>query len=136
MLYKFYEHCPPETPQSRAHKSQSLHTVATCTPEPITAELKPTTYLKKQVDLYLQWHELDRDFAGGSVPFCSVHLNLLFELMRLNESGLSLFRSEETWRRVDNKVEVESVDIRVLLAPRPSRVDGSYALACPKQELG
>ena len=24
---------------------------------------KPTTYLKKQVDYYLQRHELDRDFA-------------------------------------------------------------------------
>ena len=34
-----------------------------------------TTYLTKQADLYLQQRELDRDFAGSSVPFCSVHLN-------------------------------------------------------------
>ena len=37
------EHCPPEPPQSHAHQSQSLHIMATCAPEPITAELKPTT---------------------------------------------------------------------------------------------
>ena len=67
MLYKFHEHCPPEPPQSRARQSQSLHTVATCASEPITAELKPTTYLKKQADLYLQRRELDRYFARGSV---------------------------------------------------------------------
>ena len=72
MLYKFCKHCPPEPPQSRAHQSQSLHTMATCAAEPITAELKPTTYLKKQADLYLQRRKLDRDFAGGSVPFCSI----------------------------------------------------------------
>ena len=53
----------------------TIATAVTCAPEPITAELKPTTYLKKQADLYLQRCELDRDFAGGSVPFCSVHLN-------------------------------------------------------------
>ena len=45
-------------------------------PEPIAAELnKPMTYPKKQTDLYLQRCELDRDFASGSVPFRSVHLN-------------------------------------------------------------
>ena len=72
MLYKFRKHCPPEPPQSRTHQSQSLHTVATCAPEPIIAELKPTTYLKKQADLYLQWRELDQDFARGFGPvlFC------------------------------------------------------------------
>ena len=69
MLYKFRKHCPPEPLQSRAHQSQSLHTMAMCAPEPITAELKPMTYLKKQADLFLQRHELDRDFAIGSVPF-------------------------------------------------------------------
>ena len=47
-------------------------TTVTCAPEPITAELKPTTQLKKEADLYLQRRELDRDFAGSSVPFCSV----------------------------------------------------------------
>ena len=50
-------------------------TTVTCAPEPITAELKPTTYLKKQADLYLQHRELDQDFTSGLVPFCSVHLN-------------------------------------------------------------
>ena len=49
-------------------------TTVTCAPEPITAELKPTTYLKKQADLYLQRRELDRDFAGSSVPFCASKL--------------------------------------------------------------
>ena len=29
----------------------AIATIVTCTPEPITAELTPTTYLKKQVDL-------------------------------------------------------------------------------------
>ena len=33
--------------------------------------------------------------------------------MRLNESGPSLFASEEIQRRVDNKLESESVDIHV-----------------------
>ena len=50
-------------------------TTVTCAPEPITAEPTATPHLKKQADLYLQLRELDRDFAGGSVPFCSVHLN-------------------------------------------------------------
>ena len=50
----------------------ALLTVATmCAPEPITAELTFTTYLKKQADSYLQWRELDRDFASVSVPFCA-----------------------------------------------------------------
>ena len=44
-----------------------------CAPEPITAELKPTTYFKKQVDLYLQRREQDWDFASGQSR--SVHLN-------------------------------------------------------------
>ena len=50
----------------------ALLTIATtvmCAPEPITAELKPTTYLKKQADLYLQQCKLEQDFAGGSVPW-------------------------------------------------------------------
>ena len=33
--------------------------------------------------------------------------------MRLNESGPSLFRSEEIQIREDNKLESESVDVRV-----------------------
>ena len=41
----------------------ALSTIAPCAPEPITAELKPKTYLKKQADLYLQRRELDRDFV-------------------------------------------------------------------------
>ena len=49
----------------------------TCAPEPITAELKPTIYLKKQANLYLQRHEVDRDFAGGSVPFCASKLTVV-----------------------------------------------------------
>ena len=53
-----------------------MHTIATYTPEPITAELKPETYLKKQVDLYLQWCKLDRDFAGGSVDDESVDVHV------------------------------------------------------------
>ena len=53
----------------------TVGTTVTCAPEPITAELKPMTYLKKQAVLYLQQCELDRDFAGSLVPFCSVHLN-------------------------------------------------------------
>ena len=75
MLYKFREHCPTEPPHSCAHQSQSLHTIATCATEPITAEPTANPHLKKQADLYLQRCELDRDFAGGSVPFCSVYLN-------------------------------------------------------------
>ena len=52
-------------------------TIVTCAPEPITAELTSTTYLKKQADLYLQRRELDRDFAGGSVPFCASKLTVV-----------------------------------------------------------
>ena len=77
MLYKFCEHCPPEPPQSLAHQSQSLHNVATCAPEPITAELTSLTSIKKREDLDLQRHELDRDFAGGSVPFCASKLTVV-----------------------------------------------------------
>ena len=71
MLYKFRKHRPPEPPQSRAHQSQSLHTIATGAPEPIPAELTSMAYLKKQADLYLQRRELDPDFASGSVLFCA-----------------------------------------------------------------
>ena len=56
---QFSKHCPPEPPQSREHQSQSLHTIATCAPEPITAEPTATPHLKKQAELYLQWCELD-----------------------------------------------------------------------------
>ena len=59
MLYKF---------SSVANRA----TTVTCAPKPITAEPTATPHLKKQAELYLQLHELDRDFAGGSVPFCSV----------------------------------------------------------------
>ena len=52
-------------------------TTVTCAPEPITAELTSTTYLKKQVDLYLQRRELDWDFAGGPVPFCASKLTVV-----------------------------------------------------------
>ena len=52
-------------------------TTVTCTPEPITAELTSTTYLKKQADLDLQRHKLACDFAGGSVPFCASRLTIV-----------------------------------------------------------
>ena len=32
----------------------TIGTIVTCAPEPVTAELTPTSYLKKQLDLYLQ----------------------------------------------------------------------------------
>ena len=53
----------------------TVATTVTCTPEPITEESTATPHLKKQADLFLQLRELDRDFTGGSVPFCSLHLN-------------------------------------------------------------
>ena len=53
----------------------TIATTVTCTLESITAEPSATPHLKKQVDLYLQRCKLDRDFASGSVPFCSVHVN-------------------------------------------------------------
>ena len=55
----------------------NIATIAMCAPEPITAELTSTTYLKKQADLYLQRRELDQDFAGGSVPFCASKLTVV-----------------------------------------------------------
>ena len=64
------EHCPPAPPQS---------------PKQITEEPTVTPHLKKQADLYLQRCELDRDFAGGSVPFCSLHLNWL---LCINDTNL------------------------------------------------
>ena len=70
------------------------------------------TYLKRQADLYLQQCEVDRDFAGSSVPFCASKLTVV-DIMRLNESGPSLFRSEELQIREDNKLESESVNVRV-----------------------
>ena len=55
----------------------TVATIVTCAPEPITAELTSTTYLKKRADLYVQQYELDRDFAGGSVPFCASKLTVV-----------------------------------------------------------
>ena len=55
----------------------TIATIVTCAPEPITAELTSTTYLKKQADLDLQQRELDRDFAAGSVPFCASKLTVV-----------------------------------------------------------
>ena len=75
-------------------------TTVTCAPEPITAELTSTTYLKKQADLYLQRCELDRDFAGGSVPFCSVHLNWLLwinETKRVRTESVWVWGDPDTW---------------------------------------
>ena len=92
----------------------ALSTIATtsrCAPEPITAEPDSMTHLKKQADLYLRWRELDRDFAGSSVR--SVHLNCLFRLMRLKESGPSLFQSVEIQIREDNKLESQFVNVCV-----------------------
>ena len=69
-------------------------TTVTCAPEPITAEPTATPHLKKQADLYLQRRELDRDFAGGSVPFCSVHLNWL---LWINETKRVWTESVRVW---------------------------------------
>ena len=55
----------------------TIATIGTCTPEPITAELTSTTHIKKQADLYLQWREMDRDFASGLVPFCASKLTVV-----------------------------------------------------------
>ena len=55
----------------------TIFTIVTYTPEPITAELKPTSYLKKQADLNLQRCELDWDFAGSSVLFCASKLTVV-----------------------------------------------------------
>ena len=77
----------------------TIATIVTCAPEPITAELTSTTYLKKQADLYLQRCELDRDFAGGSVPFCSVHLNWLLwinETKRVRTESVPVWGDPET----------------------------------------
>ena len=77
-------------------------TTVTCALEPITAELTSTTYLKKQADLYLQRCELDQDFAGGSVPFCSVHLNWLLwinETKRVRAESVPVWGDPETRRR-------------------------------------
>ena len=56
-----------------------IATISMCAPEPepITVELTSMTYLKKQADLDLQQHELDRDFAAGSVPFCASKLTVV-----------------------------------------------------------
>ena len=68
----FRKHCPWEPPQSRVHQSQSLHTIATCAPEPITAELTSMTYFKKRADLYLQQRELDQDFCRQFGPILCI----------------------------------------------------------------
>ena len=77
-------------------------TTVTCAPEPITAEPTATPHLKKQVDLYLQQRELDRDFAGGSVPFCSMHLNWLLwinETKRVRTMSVRVWGDPETHRQ-------------------------------------
>ena len=45
--------------------------IATCAPEPVTAELKPTSRFIPVVC------ELDQDFAGGSVLFCASKLTVV-----------------------------------------------------------
>ena len=72
----------------------TIATTVTCALQPITAEPTATPHLKKQVDLYLQRRELDQDFAGGSVPFCSVHLNWL---LWINEIKLVRIESVRVW---------------------------------------
>ena len=54
----------------------ALSTIAMCAPEPITAELTPLTCLEKQAHLYLQRCKLDRDYAGGLVPFFASKLTV------------------------------------------------------------
>ena len=73
---------------------------------------------------------------------CSVHLNDCCGLMRKNESGPSLFGSEEIRIREDNKVESESVDVRVYVKrPQPPEEKEStlalfvnrLSISCPVQ---
>ena len=90
----------------------TIATIVTCAPEPITTEPTPTRHLKKQADLYLQRCELDWNFAGGLVPFCACKL-IVVDILRLNDSGPSLFPSEEIRIREDNKLESESEDVRM-----------------------
>ena len=71
-------------------------TTVTCAPEPITAELKPTTYLKKQADSYLQRHKLDWDFAGGLVPFCASKLLWINETKRVQDESVQVWGDLET----------------------------------------
>ena len=81
MLYKFasivhrshHSHMHTRTNHCRAHRDP---------------------HLKKQADLYLQRHQLERDFAGGSVPFYSVHLNWL---LWINETKRVRTESVRVW---------------------------------------
>ena len=65
-------------------------------------------HLKKQADLYLQQHELDWDFAGGSVPFCSVHLHWL---LWINET--KQVRTEFVWVWGDSETHGQQSGIRI-----------------------
>ena len=76
MLYRFCKHCPLELPQAHAHQSRA-HDIH-----------------DKQTDLYLQWCELNEDFAGGSLLFCSVHLNWL---LWINETKQVQTESVPVW---------------------------------------
>ena len=84
----------------------TIATIAMCAPEPITAELTSTTYLKKQAYLHLQQRELDQDFASGLVPFCASKLLWINETKRVR-------RSEEIRIHEESKVESEFVDVYV-----------------------
>ena len=83
-------------------------TTVTWAPEPITAKPDSTTHLKKQADLYLQWRELDRDFAGGSVAFCSVHLNWP---LWINETKLVWTESVRVWRDTETRGQQSGIGI-------------------------
>ena len=78
-------------------------TTVTCAPEPITAELQPTTasrFIHAAAQAgpgFCQWF--------SPALLCASKLTAV-DHMRLNES-------EEIRRRADNKVESESVDVRV-----------------------
>ena len=80
----------------------------TCAPEPITAELTSTIYLKKRADLYLQRCELDRDFAGSSVPFSSVHLNWL---LWINETKRVWTDSVWVWGDLETRGQQSGIGI-------------------------
>ena len=66
---KLFRKCFTDSASIANHSHHShVHTRANhCTP-----------HLKKQADLYLQRHELDRDFAGGSVSFCASKLTVVY----------------------------------------------------------
>ena len=66
-----------------------IATISMCAPEPepITVELTSMTYLKKQA-------ELDRDFVGGSVPFCASKLTVENRIRRENKLESRFLRVE------------------------------------------